>query len=114
MSGQVILSMPGHPCMRCLGFITDERLAMEASRYGDAGSSPQVVFANGIVASAAVGVAVDLLTDWTGSMRQFVYREFRGNRLLLQDHPRVNDKGIPVTCPHFPMNDVGAPQVTPL
>jgi molybdopterin/thiamine biosynthesis adenylyltransferase len=47
IAGQVILSIPGNPCMRCCGLITDERLAQEANRYGAAplprplsGSSP--------------------------------------------------------------------------
>src|SRR6266851_1845397 len=34
VSGQVILSTPGAPCMRCCGFITDERLEQEAKLYG--------------------------------------------------------------------------------
>ena len=42
MVGQVILSMPGGLCMRCLGFITDENLAAEGTKYGDAGGRPQV------------------------------------------------------------------------
>ena len=34
VSGQVILSTPGAPCLRCCGFITDDRLKQEANRYG--------------------------------------------------------------------------------
>ncbi|MGE3702872.1 MAG: ThiF family adenylyltransferase, partial [Hyphomicrobiaceae bacterium] len=44
VSGQVILSTPGHPCLRCCGLITDERLTEEARRYGAAGGRPQVVW----------------------------------------------------------------------
>ena len=50
MAGQIILSMPGHPCMQCLGFLSDKNLAKEAARYGDAGIRPQVVWANGVLA----------------------------------------------------------------
>src|SRR5262249_33716925 len=42
MGGQVILSMPGGPCMFCLGFLNDEMLSREAARYGAAGGRPQV------------------------------------------------------------------------
>src|SRR5438105_11438649 len=43
ISGQVILSLPGHPCLRCCGFITDARLEREAQRYGATGAHPHVV-----------------------------------------------------------------------
>jgi molybdopterin/thiamine biosynthesis adenylyltransferase len=55
ISGQVILSLPGQPCMRCLGYLTDERLADEQRKYGAAGGKPQVVWPNGVLASIAVG-----------------------------------------------------------
>jgi molybdopterin/thiamine biosynthesis adenylyltransferase len=114
MGGQVILSMPGAPCMRCLGFITDKRLADEASRYGEAGPRPQVVFGNGILAAAAVAIAVDLVTDWTRRLRRVVYLECRGNEFVLQPHVRLRDAGIPAQCPHYPADDVGPPVLRPL
>jgi molybdopterin-synthase adenylyltransferase len=43
MAGQVILSMPGEPCLTCMGFLSETDLAREAAQYGDAGSRPQVV-----------------------------------------------------------------------
>src|SRR5207247_199280 len=52
VSGQVILSSPGEPCFRCLGFLNDDLLAGEAQRYGAAGDRPQVVWSNGALASA--------------------------------------------------------------
>ena len=55
ISGQMILSMPNEPCMRCFGFLNEEVLAQEAARYGAAGGRPQVIWPNGILASAAVG-----------------------------------------------------------
>ena len=44
ISGQVMLSLPGKPCMRCMGLITEEALAQEAAKYGAAGARPQVVW----------------------------------------------------------------------
>jgi len=109
LGGQVILSMPGEPCMRCLGFITEALLAKEASNYGGAGPRPQVVFGNGVLASTAVALAIDLLTDWTRHLRRVVYLEYRGNEHILRSHPRANNKGIAPVCQHYPLVNVGAP-----
>jgi molybdopterin-synthase adenylyltransferase len=40
VAGQVILSTPGAPCLRCCGLITDDRLKREAENYGAAGERP--------------------------------------------------------------------------
>lgn len=64
IGGQIILSSPCGPCMTCMGFLTAEKLAAEAARYGSAGGRPQVVWPNGALASTAVGLAVDLVTGW--------------------------------------------------
>jgi hypothetical protein len=114
LGGQVLLSMPGGPCMRCLGFLTDERLADEASQYGDAGPRPQVIWGNGVLASVAVGVAVDLLTDWTRGLRRVVYLEYHGNEGTLRRHPRLDNKGIIASCPHYPPGDLGDAIFQPL
>jgi hypothetical protein len=68
LPGSTILSSPGEFCMRCMGFLSDEKLAQEAARYGNVGGRPQVVWPNGVLASTAVGLAVDLVTNWTRSI----------------------------------------------
>lgn len=112
MGGQVILSMPGKPCMKCMGFLSDANLAKEAARYGDAGIRPQVVWANGVLASAAVGIAVDLLTDWTRQLRQSPYLAFDGNTLQLVPHKRL--AFVAAACTHYPVEAVGEPVLVPL
>ncbi len=107
MGGQVILSMPGDMCMTCLGFLNERSLAMEAAAYGAAGERPQVVWPNGLLASTAVGIAVDLLTDWTQSLRRTVYLSYDGNTNVLQPHVRL--EYMTGTCPHFNACDVGDP-----
>ena len=108
MGGQVILSMPGDLCMTCMGFLNERSLAQEAAQYGAAGSRPQVVWPNGLLASAAVGLAVELLTDWSRSMRSAVYLSYDGNNHTLQPHVRIQYlKGK--ICSHFPLSDVGDP-----
>jgi hypothetical protein len=108
VSGQVILSMPGCPCMRCCDFITDERLAQEAKKYGAAGSRPQVVWSNGVLASTAMGLLTQILTPWYRDPLRFVYLDYDGNKgtvtpnkrmALLKDH----------VCPHHPAGEAGDP-----
>src|SRR3989442_529645 len=66
VAGQVILSLPPGPCLRCLGFLNDENLRLEAEQYRAAGGRHQVVWTNGVLASVAVGLLVYLLTGWNG------------------------------------------------
>jgi hypothetical protein len=113
MGGQVILSMPGYPCMFCLGFLTEEKLSREAANYGAAGGRPQVVWPNGVLASTAVGIAVDLLTDWTRALRGPVYLSYRGNDGTLVPHVRLDHLSTG-PCRHFPPYQVGDPVFTTL
>ena len=104
--GQVILSMPGCVCMQCMGFLNEKVLAQEAGRYGDAGDQPQVVWSNGLLASAAVGVAVDLLTDWSKTLRHPVYLAFTGSTLsFTTDNRLLALRGV--ICRHYPLQNVG-------
>ena len=100
ISGQVITSLPGGPCMRCLGLITDARLAVEQEKYGAAGGKPQVVWPNGVLASVAVGRAIALITPWSQNMPLSPLIEYDGNRNVLQDGNRLKylqDR----PCEHF-------------
>ena len=80
VGGQVIVSIPNYPCMRCLGFLNDGLLAREAEDYGAAGPRPQVVWSNGVLASIAVGIIVQLFLPWHGSAGVPLYLEYDGNR----------------------------------
>lgn len=109
MSGQVILSIPGGPCLRCMRFITDENLGLEAQRYGDAGPRAQVVWANGVLASAAVGIVVELLTGWAGRRVDHVYLGYDGNASVLTTDRR--SQHIQRPCSHFSIEDLGEPDL---
>jgi hypothetical protein len=88
IGGQVILSSPNGPCIRCMGFLTDEKLAAEAALYGNAGGRRQVVWHNGVLALTAVGVAVDLVTNLTQRGRTYAYLAYDGQKrrmLVLED-----------------------------
>lgn len=108
VTGQIILSMPGQPCMRCCGFITDERLTLEANRYGEAGSRPQVVWANGVLASTAVAIVTQIFTPWYQGPPSLVFLDYDGNRGSVTPNKRMAMlKGF--TCPHHPMDETGDP-----
>jgi len=111
--GQVILSMPGKPCMHCMGFLHEDVLSKEAEKYGDAGSNPQVVWPNGILCSAAVGIAVDMLTDWSKKTRGPVYLGFKGGELSLQPDKRLQHLQTH-QCSHYPLSQVGDVIIKPL
>jgi hypothetical protein len=108
VSGQVILSMPGAPCMQCLGFLNEDLLSREAARYGAAGGRPQVVWPNGVLASIAIGIFVDLLTPWNRHDRPAAYLEYDGNRQTVQPSNRL--AYVRQRCDHFPVaGGVGNP-----
>lgn len=110
ISGQTILSLPGGPCMRCMGFLTEERLAKEGAQYGNVGERSQVVWPNGILASTAIGLAVELLSGWTQNLKRFDYLVYDGNRMTVQ-RPMWFDSLHKAECDHFPKTTVGRPQV---
>lgn len=104
--GQIILSMPGKPCMHCIGYLTEELLAKEAQKYGDAGKKPQVIWSNGIVASNAVGIFVDLITGWSKKNNVTYYQEYDGNNVTFKRSYRL-DYLKSDNCLHFPLNNAG-------
>jgi molybdopterin/thiamine biosynthesis adenylyltransferase len=108
ISGQVAVSMPGGPCLRCLGIITDERLKQEAQRYNAAGGKPQVVWPNGLLASAAVGMFVKLFTPWEKEIKFPILLEYDGDAQTLMPSNKL--KYLSGHCPHFEgLHNVGDP-----
>jgi hypothetical protein len=109
VSGQVILSTPGHLCMRCLGFIRESLLAKEAQNYGAAGGRPQVVWANGVLASLAVGVFTQLFAPWHKSHVSTLYLEYDANDQSVRTSNRLTLMKQK-DCPHFQnLSDLGDP-----
>lgn len=108
VSGQVVLSTPGEPCLRCLQLITDEQLKAEARRYGAAGSRPQVVWPNGVLASTAVGLVVQLITPWMRDPPRSAYFAYDGNLGTITPSDRLSRRHGKL-CPHYPAKAVGDP-----
>ena len=109
IAGQVILSLPGGPCMKCLGFLNDEALRQEADQYGAAGDRPQVIWTNGVLASVAVGILIDLITGWRDLRLCGEYIHYDGNTHELSSSPRL--QYAPAKCIHFPLEDIGEPRL---
>lgn len=108
VAGQMIKTVPGGPCMRCIGFLTQERLNREEDDYGDAGINPQVVWTNGTLASLAVGAFVQMLTPWFEYAQEFEWLELDGDNQLVA-RSRQPDY-VPIEpCHHYSAEEVGDP-----
>lgn len=90
--GQVIVSMPGYPCMRCW-FLTDAVLKKEQierpagyDRNPDAVGDPQVVSINGVLASEACNCVLDMLTGYSGGERGPRFWQYEGRSGQLERH----------------------------
>lgn len=104
ISGQVIASIPGQPCFRCLGFITVEKLSLEAAHYGNVGGRPQVVWSNGLLASAAVSTLIKWFCPWNADRPAATYLDYDGNRDRLTEHNRLLYLRE-ISCQHFATRD---------
>jgi molybdopterin/thiamine biosynthesis adenylyltransferase len=100
VAGQMIASLPGHPCMRCLGFLTPDKLAQEENRYGDAGINPQVVWTNGTLASLAVGALAKLFTPWFPVDETYTWLELDGNAQTVTRSRQPDYFPRAAVCPH--------------
>jgi hypothetical protein len=105
VSGQVVLSSPGGPCLWCLGILTHNRLAEEAQLYGAAGGRPQVVWVNGVLASLGIGLFVQLVSPWHSRPQIAACCEFDGNRHVVETN-RLDNAGH-LNCTHFPAHELG-------
>jgi molybdopterin/thiamine biosynthesis adenylyltransferase len=106
IAGQVFLSEPDGPCLRCMGIVTDDALAEEARRYGAAGGRPQVVWPNGVLASLAVGLVVQTVVPWSRRAGPGAYLAFDGNSGLVAVPERFRRRSG-AECRHYPAPSVG-------
>lgn len=106
IAGQVVLTTPGAPCLRCMGIVTEESISTEANKYGVAGGKPQVVWPNGVLASTAVGLFTQLVCPWHNKVSSSAYLEYDGNK-----HTMVLSRSFAIIqalpCPHYFPNEAG-------
>lgn len=103
IAGQVALSLPAKPCLRCLGIIREELLAEEAGRYGVAGGRPQVIWPNGVLASTAVGLFINLIAPWHDGQVPLLL-EYDGNAHTILPSHKLRYVAC-ASCPHFARSD---------
>ncbi len=103
MSGQVAVSLPDRPCLRCMGLISEAEMTVEANLYGKAGGQPQVVWPNGVLASTAVGFLVHIISPWHDSSELPILLEYDGNAQTLVPSSKL--AYLPSVCKHY--NDIG-------
>ena len=108
IAGQVVLSSPGTPCLRCLNIVTEAALAQEANRYGAAGSKPQVVWPNGVLASTAVGLVMQLISPWHEKPMDGACLDYDGNTGVIAPSYRFTH-AAKRECPHYPARERGDP-----
>lgn len=99
IAGQVAVSVPDGRCLRCLGLLNESDMTAEAEQYGAAGSQPQVVWPNGILASTAVGCFMQMTTPWHSCRAVSVLLEYDGNLQTLQPSSKL--PYLPAQCPHY-------------
>ncbi len=107
IAGQVVVSMPGKPCFQCMQFVTKADLDEEGRRYGEAGGNPQVIWPNGVLASTAVGLFVQLFSSWCPLVGGNSFIGYDGDKLTLEHDVRFE---CAPTCKHFDhIADLGDP-----
>lgn len=109
IAGQVVLTMPGSTCLRCMGVVTEAALATEARLYGAAGGKPQVVWPNGILASTAVGLFTQLVCPWHDKPITSTYLEYDGNKHTVSPSMRLTAI-CNRSCTHYQPNETGEPR----
>ena len=96
-----------------MGIVNDRALEAEAKEYGAAGGRPQVVWANGVLASLAVGFFVQIITPWYEQQELSILIEFDGNTQTVSPSNKLQYlRGQ--RCPHFAdLASLGDPFWTP-
>lgn len=108
VSGQVAISTPDMPCLKCMLILKDKDIANEETRYGVAGIRPQVVWSNGVLASSAVGILMSLICPWgQNHFSDSTFRVYNGNEHTLEASPRC--PYLPKKCRHYSLKDIGWP-----
>jgi len=106
IAGQVVLTTPSGPCLRCLGIVRPEAITKEQEKYGAAGSKPQVVWPNGVLASTAIGLLVQLVCPWHSKGPATNYLVYDGNNHTVSKSPHLQVLNF-TRCLHHQTEDVG-------
>lgn len=64
IGGQVVTSLPGGKCLRCVEVVTDAGIAADREEYVIGAPDQQVISMNGLLAAQAVNAVLALLTNY--------------------------------------------------
>jgi molybdopterin-synthase adenylyltransferase len=114
--GQLIVSIPGMPCMRCW-FLTDRVLAREQrerpagyDKNPDAPGDPQVISMNGTLASEACNCVLDLIAGYSRGRRGAAVWQYDGRSGQLE---RCELPSRRPDCPACAEEGHGDPRIPP-
>jgi hypothetical protein len=91
------------------GYISNSFLANSRKQGATAivGARPQVVWPNSVLASTAVGLAVDLIANWTRKQRSHAYLVYDGKEGTVKDSVTLRNLTRP--CSYYAASDVDDP-----
>lgn len=108
IGGQVFMSLPGGPCMWCVGLVSPEILEADREEYVAGQPEQQVVSMNGLLASQAINGLLALIADYGDPFPPPLLVRYDG---LL--HSLKPDDYVSAICPHYPLVDAGWRDVLP-
>ncbi|MGJ4963318.1 hypothetical protein [Bradyrhizobium sp. HKCCYLRH3061] len=89
-----------------MGIVTDAALAEESRKYGAAGRRPQAVGSDGVLASLALGLVLQMVAPWSRRSRLGAYLTYDGNSGLVTEAERFR-RWSGDACPHHSQTAVG-------
>ena len=106
--GQIVTSLPGAACFWCMGFLSDDLLTRERTRYanGDAQYEQQVISINGLLASQAVTNMLGLFAGFVGPSGVSRYLTYNALTQSLREHPNIIGLDLQA-CRHYRTQDAG-------
>ena len=102
IGGQVVTSLPGGPCLRCAGVVTDALLLADREEYLVGRPEQQVISMNGLLASQAVNGMLAVMTDYASDFPPSAVIRYDGLR-----HAMFSDRFIHDQCHHYPLDSAG-------
>lgn len=109
IGGQVFVSAPGGPCMRCAGIVTEDGMLRDREEYVVGAPEQQVVSLNGVLASQAVCAAIEMMTSFAPSFPPPRLVRFDGLLHRMLPESRIDA----ITCNHFDLAAAGWSTVLP-
>lgn len=106
--GQVVTSLPGAACFWCMGFLNDNLLTHERSRYanGIPAFEQQVISINGLLASQAITNMLALFAGFSGRSGITPYISYNALDSRMRPHPNLTGVDLS-SCRHYPLKDAG-------